>query len=165
MNKNYYSSDKVYDLDKVYDNDISKKYTQKMKDLKSSDPKLKPFNDNSHMDYFDMSFNELQGISDALHKDISGNIANFTYNDQSFDIDKNYKDLREKIALYEGKNTTLDDEIDDKGNLLMNNLDINPTIIDGRIKDITESSYNRNNVYIVGNLFTAILLIIIVIKT
>jgi hypothetical protein len=136
-----------------------------MKDLKSSDPKLKPFNDNSHMDYLDMSFNEVQSISDALHKDISGNIANFTHNDQTFDIDKNYKDLREKIASYEGKNTTLDDKIDNKGNLLMNNLDINPTIIDGRIKDITESSYNRNNVYIVGNLFTAILLIIIVIKT
>lgn len=166
--KNYYNLDEVYNVNKSsHFESESESEIEKLRRIKNENITFEPFNNflhNGSEKIVDMSNNYQMDISSNYHEDISLNISNFGFNDNSFDIDKNYKDLRNKIKDYEKKNVNIYDRIDDKGNLLMNNLDINPTITDGRVKDITESSYNRNNIYIVGNLLTAVILIIIVIK-
>lgn len=89
------------------------------------------------------------------------------YKDSKTEIDKNYTTLENDINLHNQANinTSKYDSIDDNGNLIYENSDINKTIQDGRLVDSKDFLLQHNNLYLVGTfIITSVLILIVVAK-
>jgi hypothetical protein len=114
---------------------------------------------------FDGFYEGLENVQDDIINKLnmaSNNVTNLknisTYNEnEKQQINTNSDKIQNDINLYEEKNinqSTKFDTIDDDGNLLFNNTDINPNIIDAMMKDTRETLIQQNNVYIIGSIIS-----------
>jgi len=81
-------------------------------------------------------------------------------------IEKNETNIDEKIRNYNVNNINSFqyDAIDNDGNFLINNNEIEPTIHDGLLKDTKEALLLQNSIYIIGSIITTACLIITIIS-
>jgi hypothetical protein len=106
--------------------------------------------------------------------DISNNLTSIlnqsqyqAYKDSEIKIDKNYTKLENDINLYNQANisTSEYDSIDDNGNLLYHNKEIDQTINDGLLEDGKDFLLQQNNLYLIGSFIaTSVLILIVVAK-
>jgi hypothetical protein len=101
--------------------------------------------------------NKQVGINDISNNIIPQllNKSSYSINDQQ-NINTNSNNIGIGINEYNtmNMNTTKYDTIDDDGNLLINNTDINPNIIDAMMKDTKETLIQQNNIYIFGSIIS-----------
>jgi hypothetical protein len=114
---------------------------------------------------FDGFYEGLENIEDDIQNKLNqiSNDVTHLRNSSTYDerlkqeLETNSNDILNQINQYETVNinqATKYDTIDDDGNLLLNNTDIEPTIIDAMMKDSRETLIQQNNVYIIGNIIS-----------
>ena len=142
------------DLKDVYNKSLSVSFTEKIKHLPTSskfhfkikhETKLKEGFDNTHENSGDFE-NQISNLKEKSK----------TYNLQSSLVDDKSNELKKEIINYDTYNDILKkpmyQTIDNEGNLLLNNIDIEPTKIDAMLKDSAENQLYQNNFFIAGSI-------------
>jgi hypothetical protein len=120
---------------------------------------------NTNYKSFDGFYEGLENTEDDIKNKINIISNDVTYLTNSSTYSKNVKEkldtnsdkILNEINQYEKENinqSTKYDTIDNDGNLLLNNTDVKPTIIDAMMKDNRETLIQQNNVYIVGSIIS-----------
>jgi hypothetical protein len=88
-----------------------------------------------------------------------------SYQNSATEIDANYKQLEADINRYKEANKTsfLNDTIDNKGNLLYDNKEVDQTIRDGLYEDSKELLLQQNNMYLLGSFIASCVLVLMVV--
>lgn len=158
-------------------------FSNKISDFKKNDIFFKDFDSfKIFTGLQDEGFNGKSCIDSSLNPmdssnclfDISNNLASVmnqsqykAYKDSETEIDRNYITLENDINMYNSANisTSQYDSIDDNGNLLYHNKEIDQTIHDSLLEDGKDLLLQQNNLYIIGSLIvTSVLILIVVAK-
>lgn len=139
------------DLRDVYNKSLSSTFTEKIKHLPASSKfhfkrKVKEGFIDKKEEYSIEMENQINNLKEKSKK----------YNLQSSLVDNKSEMLKSDIIDYETYNDLLKkiryETIDNEGNLLLNNIDIEPTKIDAMLKDSAENQLQQNNFFIAGSI-------------
>ena len=142
------------DLIDVYNKSLSTSFTEKIKYLPSSTKfHFKNKNKNKKKTEIKEGFDNNMDFEKQLS---NLNEKSKKYNLQSSLVDDKSNKLKTDIIHYDTYNELLKktryQTIDNEGNLLLNNIDIEPTKIDALLKDSAENQLYQNNFFIAGSI-------------
>ena len=144
------------DINDAYNNPVSVSFFENIQYLASS-----TFNYNvkekTVENFTIINSNDYNDVITRNMIDLNNNHTN--YNKQSEFINNNSNQINEEIIQFEKYSDLIKqtkyETIDNEGNLLFNNIDIEPTKMDALMQDSIENQLYHNSIFIVGTVFIA----------